>query len=192
MDYSIPEHISPPARNLIHRLLQKDPKNREKLATILTHPFFDSKLPITPLSIRNSVFKPLRKISTTVNTNTASRVFQNENKSILKPSCKENLLNSNEISTSLKNRGLKNLEINSQSVAEKQIINEFSLFSTIRLKPMKQKTKHGVIEIKADSNVLLDFKEEKYLMLITSSGDQVNNAFIMHRFICVRVIILRI
>ncbi|XP_059479721.1 serine/threonine-protein kinase PLK4 [Neocloeon triangulifer] len=43
-DYKIPDHVSPEARELIQRLLKKNPKERMKLHDVLDHPFLRKSL----------------------------------------------------------------------------------------------------------------------------------------------------
>jgi hypothetical protein len=51
---------------------------------------------------------------------------------------------------------------------------------TERLKPMKQKTKHGTVEILEDGQLCLDFTDEKYLMKVTSNGQQVRQQIVFY------------
>ena len=51
------------------------------------------------------------------------------------------------------------------------VVNSTLPFSTIRLKPIKQKTKHGIVEILDDGNLRLDFTGEKYIIDITADGN---------------------
>jgi len=37
--YHVPDHVSPEARDLIDRMLQKDPQNRITLSAVLDHSF---------------------------------------------------------------------------------------------------------------------------------------------------------
>lgn len=50
------------------------------------------------------------------------------------------------------------------------MVNSNSAFSTIRLKPLKQQTKHGIVEICNDGHLRLDFNGEKYIIDITEDG----------------------
>ena len=59
-----------------------------------------------------------------------------------------------------------------QNKLELSVKNENS-FQTMRLKPMKQKTKHGIVEILKDGHLNLDFNGEKYLIDISEDGSVV-------------------
>lgn len=51
-------------------------------------------------------------------------------------------------------------------------------FSTIRLKPLVQETKYGTVQILQSGSLLLDFKQEKYLIKISGNSETVMNRLI--------------
>lgn len=60
LDYKIPEHLSPAARDLITRLLAGDPNNRPTFDQIIWHPFFNPSV-TEPLTI--SRLSPLKQVT---------------------------------------------------------------------------------------------------------------------------------
>ncbi|RUS16078.1 hypothetical protein BC937DRAFT_91631 [Endogone sp. FLAS-F59071] len=46
--------------------------------------------------------------------------------------------------------------------------------STRRVRPIKQRTRHGVVEVLEDGTVFLDFNEERWLMTVDSEGEKIN------------------
>ena len=60
LDYQIPDHLSPAARDLITRLLAGDPLNRPTFDQIIWHPFFNPAV-TDPLSTRR--LSPLKQIT---------------------------------------------------------------------------------------------------------------------------------
>ncbi|KAJ3393904.1 Serine/threonine-protein kinase plk4 [Entophlyctis sp. JEL0112] len=51
-----------------------------------------------------------------------------------------------------------------------EFFNGYNAFSTKRLKPMQQKTKHGDISILSNGSILVDFSREPYLILISADS----------------------
>lgn len=60
LDYQIPDHLSPAARDLITRLLSGDPSNRPTFDQIIWHPFFNPSV-TDPLSTRR--LSPLKQMT---------------------------------------------------------------------------------------------------------------------------------
>ena len=52
-------------------------------------------------------------------------------------------------------------------------------FSTIRLKPITQKTKHGTVTIESDGTVVLDFVGDLHLIKISSDSNTVIRNFLI-------------
>lgn len=59
------------------------------------------------------------------------------------------------------------------SKGEKDAEKQYPGFSTIRLKPLKQNTKHGTIEILKDGRLALEFNGDLQLMVISHDGSKV-------------------
>ncbi|KAI8817463.1 kinase-like domain-containing protein [Fimicolochytrium jonesii] len=226
VEYTLPDHISPEAQDLVHRLLQKDPKKRLALTKVLSHPFFEPTMPVSSLRPLNAVFdKPHprpRPASThqAATTNDTSRhravarsnnrgARRHEGRSQSRPESvhaydKENreqmdprkpadaYCGSRGQSPQAKRRDAsssspgyasagRNASSNPQQTTSRSTTAASSStqpasplvvlpeFSTQRLKPLKQKTKHGTVSILASGDLLLDFLGEEFLMLI--SGD---------------------
>ena len=60
LDYNIPDHLSPAARDLITRLLAGDPSNRPTFDQIIWHPFFNPSV-TEPLTIRR--LSPMKQVT---------------------------------------------------------------------------------------------------------------------------------
>ncbi|KAJ3158441.1 Serine/threonine-protein kinase plk4 [Geranomyces michiganensis] len=56
VEYTLPANLSPDVRDLVHRLLQKDPKKRLALTKVLSHPFFNPTSPVSSLRPLSAVF----------------------------------------------------------------------------------------------------------------------------------------
>jgi serine/threonine protein kinase len=87
IEYKIPYFLSQNAQNLIHNILQKDPRRRPNVSRILEHPFFS---PYEPLE------RPFRNPINTTNTNInqltkrdSSTIRANNNTSGLKTQASE-------------------------------------------------------------------------------------------------------
>lgn len=153
VDYSLPTHVSRDAKDLIDRLLQKDPKNRLQLSQVLSHPFFDARYPVAPLSKLDTIFN------------------NNENK---RPPLDISI-------DSRRSRQPPLQQLRQQPRPEpsrapqKEFLELFSIpgFTTVRLKALVQNTKHGKIEILESGSILMDFNGDPLLLLINGDGSVV-------------------
>ncbi|KAH6600016.1 hypothetical protein BASA50_002603 [Batrachochytrium salamandrivorans] len=171
LEYSLPDHISHDARDLIDKLLRLDPKRRISLSGVMQHPFFDHSRPTLPLSANMNVLS--RKSDEPLN---ADR----RNNDIINPSSNQH------ISQQQGTRAQKHLKSSppfSTQAAHVPVTKAPTLntghsliepFSTIRLKPMRQVTKHGQVEILPTRDILLDFVGEQYLMLISGDSETIS------------------
>ncbi|KAI3659895.1 hypothetical protein MP638_003395 [Amoeboaphelidium occidentale] len=115
-EYEIPGHVSEEARDLITKMLRKNPNDRIPLAFILSDPFF--KLPQSKL------------------------IDYRQNKTEVED--KENMLPTKSC---------------------------LKLINTNRLKPLNQETKYGLVEILPTGDLLLNFNQDKYKILISGNGE---------------------
>ncbi|KAJ3179610.1 Serine/threonine-protein kinase plk4 [Geranomyces variabilis] len=56
VEYTLPANLSTDVKDLVHRLLQKDPKKRLALTKVLNHPFFNPTSPVSSLRPLSAVF----------------------------------------------------------------------------------------------------------------------------------------
>ena len=138
LEYHLPDNLSPESKNLIHRLLQLDPKNRLPLSGVLSHPFFDVSQPVCRLKPSDRILPDMKPKMPFADATATYASSTNQ----VKPSFQPQKLN--------------------------------NPFSTARLKPLKQKTKHGLIEIMSDGHVFLDFVGEPHFMVISGDGQTVS------------------
>ncbi|TPX51472.1 hypothetical protein SeLEV6574_g00253 [Synchytrium endobioticum] len=166
VDYILPDHLSIEAKDLIHRLLQKNPKRRLPLNKVLSHPFFSPSLPLTPL-------RPL-----SVECTKKSIPLQSETKA--RPVDPPPLPPPRAASHSRPNGVERDPQPQFRTPepdrrASKDDINQqLPPFSTIRLKALKQKTKHGNVAILNTGWLYLDFVDEPYLLMISPDSQQID------------------
>ncbi|TPX61796.1 hypothetical protein SpCBS45565_g07173 [Spizellomyces sp. 'palustris'] len=240
VDYSLPDSLSAHAKDLVHRLLQKDPKRRLALTKVLSHPFFNPTLPVSSLRPLSPVFdstqrrrSPLREVTrqpTATNSSGAApgssdvlteRVGFKENQRptpsegdsrakrgrVRAPTraeqedmvdhrpLKENAVNgrdgyrgsstssplsgeAGESGNSPRHRSSDGSRTISSELHNTRYsrsdVPELPAFSTVRLKSLRQKTKHGNVSILETGELLLDFIGEEYLMLISSDSNEIS------------------
>ncbi|KAJ3259012.1 hypothetical protein HDU77_002003 [Chytriomyces hyalinus] len=209
-EYHLPDSISADARDLIGKLLMKDPKKRLTLRDILAHRWFSyPKLPLqidrpesasssrSTKEIRNDALQQNR-FNVMAPRNAEGNFQQQQHQQQSKPvsargssfiaSAQPAAILSQ---TAVHHNDLKTISSNlvghdsdqkktstppfntRQSFKTDSAVTNASethlQFSTIRLKAIQQKTKHGLVSILDDGNVTLDLDREKYLVVI--SGD---------------------
>ncbi|KAI9100691.1 hypothetical protein DFS34DRAFT_615441 [Phlyctochytrium arcticum] len=236
VDYSLPDHISPEARDLVNRLLQKDPKTRIPLTKVLTHEFFNPARPVAPLrslspgaDVKCRRREPLRDLPPRQPQHQSQSSFHYREaansrepaKSIPQPrplptkagvsssasstaglsaqhprdsrEMKENVgvaANSRTAytttSSSASFHARSKYEKPSQSHAPipdtphpstRDTVTQsgpLPTLSTRRLKPLRQKTKHGTVLITESGHVVLDFASDAFLMRIGPDGATVD------------------
>ncbi|KAJ3235998.1 hypothetical protein HDU81_011269 [Chytriomyces hyalinus] len=205
-EYHLPDSISADARDLIGKLLMKDPKKRLTLRDILAHRWFSyPKLPLqidrpesasssrSTEEIRNDYLqqnrfnvlaprtvegkfqqqqtKPVsaRGSSFTASTQppavlTQISALRNDLKTISSSSVGHDSDPAKPSAAAFNTRQSFNSGNTTANASENSL-----QFSTIRLKAIQQKTKHGLVSILDDGNVTLDLDREKHLVVI--SGD---------------------
>ncbi|KAJ3188955.1 hypothetical protein HDU85_004672 [Gaertneriomyces sp. JEL0708] len=234
VDYTLPDHLSPDAKDLVHRLLQKDPKRRLPLSKVLNHPFFDPTLPIAPLKpLSPPVFdssrrkkpgglfyeeikraaspnhtqgqqQPVRTVngrsdrSDRSSENGPSRTGRDRAGMEFSKPRPEDRVNAHRREDSRTREGTPppshwgsnghlltpdhHVSESSRagspiSVASKHPVpassDELPLFTTERLKPLKQKTKHGDVTILPTGELLLDFIGEEYFLVISGDSSRI-------------------
>ncbi|KAJ3125904.1 hypothetical protein HK100_010541, partial [Physocladia obscura] len=196
VEYYLPDSISDDAKDLISRLLMKDPKKRLTLRDILSHKWFS--LPRLALKPEKPLLKGSRSdFDQNSPNNNNHEQYQDRSPSFQK---KQNFhdsqsaeqtarLNEQETQTNqcngqfpaksqMKTAKLSTVESlhryqktenNPVAASHQPCVVRTGSFTTKRLKTMQQKTKHGNIAILGDGNILLDFYRESNLILI--SGD---------------------
>ena len=121
----------------------------------MNHSFFNKNLPIQKLNGSNSIFQNIKS-----NLHPPLDLVKSQNQQD-----QHNRIKSEQISKQSHN--------NTSNLVK----NGYKTINTNRLKPMKQKTKHGLIEITNQGQLVLDFDQEKYVLMIHSDGNNVNFKF---------------
>ncbi|KAJ3204106.1 hypothetical protein HDU67_009773, partial [Dinochytrium kinnereticum] len=127
-EYTLPDHLSASARDLIQKLLMKEPQKRLPLAQVMRHPWFSPSLPRQRLSVLNNS-PPTSTPSPTATSSTSTPTMTQDKRTM----------------SALEATGANGEEDRPSS------------FSTTRLKPIRQVTKHGPIAILGDGSVELEF-----------------------------------
>ncbi|ORY04226.1 Pkinase-domain-containing protein [Basidiobolus meristosporus CBS 931.73] len=169
-DYTLPTGLSTEAQDLIRRLLQIQPRHRIPLGQILLHPFLNPSLPtqslqrLTAPGIKPTGSSPLASPANYLE----ARVPQASAKT--------------EEAYTRYTKGKYQFQMEhawkayaQQCTEEKSPPKTSTLqpINTERLKPIKQKTKHGTIELLSSGTIILDLDGEKTIMAISKSGEQV-------------------
>ncbi|KAI8802483.1 hypothetical protein BJ742DRAFT_873207 [Cladochytrium replicatum] len=147
VDFELPGYISPEARDLILRLLQKDPEKRPNASLILSHPFFHSSQPtkaLTPIyfPVPFPNFSPLvheQKPTSPAEAIPPPKVVPTPQLEPAKPS---------------------------------NNVDSLIPFSTLRLKPIKQRTRQGKVAILQNGDVILDLDGEPDLVVFSGDSSQ--------------------
>ncbi|KAK9761607.1 hypothetical protein K7432_013372 [Basidiobolus ranarum] len=147
-DYILPHGLSPEAQDLIQKLLQIQPHARIQLDRILHHPFLSPSLPTQ--SLQRSKMPVVRHSPSTVYLEAKVPQEAPKTEEVYQRYVKDGEEKDYPKATSLQ-------PINGE-----------------RLKPIKQKTKHGTIEILSSGTIVLDLDGEKNIMAISKSGDQIH------------------
>ncbi|TPX56203.1 hypothetical protein PhCBS80983_g04689 [Powellomyces hirtus] len=247
VEYTLPAHLSSDARDLVHRLLQKDPKKRLALQRVLSHPFFNPTLPVLSLRPLSAVFDssqlnkqisrhessqcsaespshyraPPRETSSYHSSRDRADTERHSglNRELRRAESKENIFigKTNRETESVRNQrnyspspttdryrtlstasgpsphshassgsppafGSPTTQPSNHNLAQTEMSPSTSNaspshlppFSTVRLKPLKQKTKHGTVTILSTGSLLLDFFGEEYLMVISGDSSQIH------------------
>ncbi|KAI8621193.1 kinase-like domain-containing protein [Chytriomyces sp. MP71] len=178
VEYYLPDSISHDARDLIGKLLMKDPKKRLTLRDILNHRWFSyPRLPLKSNAPRQDTLDEASDGQTTKEERTfAARENQPQitfANSTSQPE-KFSSFGDEHIDTPLFSSVSTQKTNKSPRMTSTPICNAgMHSFSTLRLKAMQQKTKHGLISIQANGNVLLDFEREKHLIVISGESSLV-------------------
>ncbi|KAJ1554960.1 hypothetical protein HK405_003602, partial [Cladochytrium tenue] len=151
VEYYLPDSLSDPVKDLIRRLLIKDPLARLPLEQILSHPWFAlPKLPLKPVSTAtttsaSSSSSSAQDVGAPPATQLESPISQHQTPS----------------SSSLQQAG--------SAVAPRRPRS----FTTARLKPMVQQTRHGTVELTAGGEVVIDFASEPCVFVASSDSRQI-------------------
>ncbi|KAL1922181.1 uncharacterized protein VTP21DRAFT_9720 [Calcarisporiella thermophila] len=198
-DYKIPSHLSIEARDLIHRMLQPDPKLRLPLSQILIQPFFDSHRSVIPLSdpelllVRTLTSEERKARAELVRAQQQQHMLgtgkfrhhfeENQERidpishKISWPSAQErdslhlNPMNVHEIQ---KLPSIITANSTTMTNATSTGVTSPAKVNTIRLKPIRQQTRHGRVEILPNKRVLVDFSDSRHPMIISSDGEVVD------------------
>ncbi|KAJ3412208.1 hypothetical protein HDV05_001118 [Chytridiales sp. JEL 0842] len=169
VEFQLPEYLSPDAKELIHSILQKDPKSRPSLSDILQHSWFQGKertrLKLT-FNSRQNVLDPPPPISNKSGKDVGSIISNGHSGAIDKPAASSEVTDMN-IATAAEP-----IEQTQRGEA-KDNTSQSSTFTTARLKPIRQKTRHGVISISESGQVAVDFVTETHVITIDSTGTKV-------------------
>lgn len=147
-DYHLPSYLSREAKALIDQLLQKDPRHRPSLRRILTTEFFHPSRPIATLRkldecTRQTELPPLPSSASRESRPPTRTTFERSSERLPR-----------QPASPTRDQALKPL-------------------ITKRLKPLRQGTKYGTVEILSSGHVLLDFVGDAYVMLISGDGERV-------------------
>ncbi|TPX36160.1 hypothetical protein SmJEL517_g01652 [Synchytrium microbalum] len=174
VDYVLPDSLSVEAKDLITRLLQKDPKRRLPLNKILAHPFFSPSLPFTPLRALGS--ECIKKTASTDAIKSKPDQQRNgflANSTVSRPVADKGVADKGVADKGVAAGGLSRIQ-GSQPVSNTELDQQLPPFSTVRLKPLKQKTKHGNVAILNSGWLYLDFVEEPFLLMISPDSQQID------------------
>ncbi|KAJ8324495.1 hypothetical protein QVD99_002515 [Batrachochytrium dendrobatidis] len=175
LEYSLPNSISFEARDLIDKLLQLDPKQRISLSQVLQHPFFEIGKPIVALSANVNVLprKPdslvERDPKHPIDTGTLSA---NNFSTPVAHQCTDH--NRIPINSRLSHAIPNVKKPDKISSATSSTIQPNECFSTDRLNPMRQITKHGQVEILPTREILLNFSGDQYIMIISGNSETIS------------------
>ena len=195
-EYSLPMSLSVSAREFIALLLQKDPSRRPLVSNMLSHEFFNGPMvALRPQSVLpEKVDQKIISLSSRNNQSyNNSKIISASSGKILIQSEKSfhNLNNSSNYSRSIGNQHKLSRTNNNENVPpntvkkaevllpQKSIVQLTKVatplpsFSTSRLSPRSQTTKHGTVSIEACGQVRLDFKGELYMIEISSDSQEI-------------------
>lgn len=164
-NFTIPEHVSAEARDLIQRLLCKDPNKRIRLNEVVMHPFMMRKN--QQMVTIDSGIMTLSSMGKSSRSRSEERSFRQQTQEMEQVvgsasmyRCFSSLsINQQPISTSSFHH--QSSLHQSKPVAKKQI--EVSPLSTIRLQPTRHKTKNAILSIihEPPGEVVLEFIKYK-------------------------------
>ncbi|KAJ3350144.1 Serine/threonine-protein kinase plk4 [Kappamyces sp. JEL0680] len=159
VDYQLPKHVSHHARHLIECLLQKDPKERLPLTEVLSHPFFDTTLPAAPLAPQSYLFSRPASVSEADKEN---RKTPREPGPDPRPVISNDRIRHPSRDSPHHSRAAGS-DLGKGTSAAPFFVPEIT---TSRLKPLKQNTKHGTIELLVSGNILMDFTADEHIVLV--------------------------
>ncbi|KAJ3052841.1 hypothetical protein HK097_005568 [Rhizophlyctis rosea] len=185
VDYRLPDGLSNEAKDLIHRMLQKDPKKRIPLEKVLSHSFFHPSLPV----------EPLRPTTSTLSSQNRGRMsphfpeHRSNNLSGAGTGAGQNAHQENvapdqgshartpayaALGRPIQTRHTTVPSTTPVVPVESPTGLQLPAFATTRLKPLQQKTKHGMVSILQTGEILLDFIDDDALMLISADSDKID------------------
>ncbi|KAJ3192514.1 Serine/threonine-protein kinase plk4 [Irineochytrium annulatum] len=141
-DYTLPNTITPAARDLINRLLQRDPANRLEIAEVLSHRWFSRPEPRDCL--RRGRPEPPG--------------LSNESEVQLSKSSQKRSFAAS--------RSLRRSDTEDGSNG---ILKDLPSFTTENLRSLDQKVRRGMISITEFGEVLIDFRDEHVLVISSDS-----------------------
>jgi polo-like kinase 4 len=176
VDYTLPTYLSLEACDLISKLLQKDPKQRIPLSQVLNQPFFDPKRISRPLGPINLFYN--HQIMFDNKEESLSGIKKGQGHSTGNGAVgksvhgSENGRNGSIAAFVSGNNIIKQNSQQTTRSAGATISNTPRLipFTTARLAPKKQTTKHGTIEILSNLDLVLNFTADKNTLTVTYSG----------------------
>ncbi|KAI8921586.1 kinase-like domain-containing protein [Entophlyctis helioformis] len=191
LDYRLPDYVSAEARDLINRLIQLEPEDRMPLKSVLMHPFFDLSRPVLALAPQNRVFaeKPDRPVlgdaRSRVNVSVQGSVksMQRQQPQPSKPQQPQQppppLQQQPRQTQHQQRQPIPKTEVSVSTAGSASQMGGtpsdavLQPFSTLRLKPIKQSTKHGQVEILANGSLVLDFAGDQHSIHITGDGETI-------------------
>ncbi|OLY82800.1 Serine/threonine-protein kinase PLK4 [Smittium mucronatum] len=176
--------------DLIQKLLTKDPIKRISIKDYFNHPFFNPIKASKPLSTLSSIgkfpknayssapgnlFTPFSNFAAEQNIENHNFININMESNAPKAGLKNALANifKNDPSFAISNKDLDSSIKKYNNVIKNDYnsinLNANSLINTQRLNPIKQKTKHAVIEILSDGRVKSEFFGDNYILVFDPS-----------------------